>query len=98
MTNTSQIRNQLLLALQPEDLSRISGFLTRVSLRPRQLLHVSRVPRERVHFIESGLVSVSGAGGRGKTVEAWLVGCEGTTGIAAILQDEEPALQSVVQV
>lgn len=98
MTNASKVRNQLLQALQPDDLSRISALLTRVPLRPRQLLYVSRLPGERVHFIESGLVSVSGAGGRGKTVEAWLVGCEGTTGIPAILQDEEPALQCMVQV
>lgn len=98
MTNGSQIRNQLLQALQPEDLYRISGLLTRIPLRPRQLLHVGRMPRERVHFIESGLVSVSGAGGRGKTVEAWQLGFEGTTAVPAILQDDEPALQCVVQI
>ncbi len=98
MTNTAQIRNQLLQALHPEDLQRISGLLTRVPLRPRQMLHVGRMPRERVYFIESGLVSVSGAGGRGKTVEAWLLGSEGTTAVPAILQDDEPALQCVVQI
>ena len=98
VTDTTQIRNQLLQALQPEDLHRISGLLTRVSLRPRQMLHVGRMPRDRVYFIETGLVSVSGAGGRGKTVEAWLLGFEGTTAVPVILQDDEPALQCVVQV
>lgn len=62
------------------------------------MLHVGRMPRERVYFVESGLVSVSGAGGRGKTVEAWLLGSEGTTAVPVILQDDEPALQCVVQI
>lgn len=98
VTNTAPIRNQLLQALQPEDLLRISGLLTRVVLRPRQMLHVGRMPRERLYFIESGLVSVSGGGGRGKTVEAWLLGFEGTTAVPSILQDDESALQCVVQI
>lgn len=96
--NSPLFRNQLLQAMAPDDLSRIAGFLTRIPLRPRQLLQVSRTPMERVLFIESGLVSVNAAAGRGKMVEAWLTGCEGMTGLPVLLQDEEPALQRLVQV
>src|SRR5690242_6796568 len=91
-------RNQLLQALAPEDVSVLASQLTRVTLRPRQLLHVSRTPMDRVYFIENGLISVSGPTGQGKMVEAWLIGSEGMSGIPVILHDDEPPLQRMVQV
>lgn len=53
---------------------------------------------ERVYFIESSLISVSGPTGQGKMVEAWLIGSEGMSGIPIVLQDEDPPLQRMVQI
>jgi CRP-like cAMP-binding protein len=91
-------RNQLLQALSPEDISVLAPQLNRVTLRPRQLLHVSRTPMERVYFIENSLISVSGPTGQGKMVEAWLIGSEGMSGIPVVLHDDAPPLQRMVQV
>jgi CRP-like cAMP-binding protein len=91
-------RNQLLQALAPDDIGVLAPLLARVTLRPRQLLHVSRTPMDRVYFIENGLISVSGPSGQGKLVEAWLIGSEGMSGIPIALYDDAPPLQRVVQV
>ena len=98
MNRGHSFRNQLLQALAPDDISVLAPLLTRVTLRPRQLLHVSRTPMERVYFIEHGLISVSGPSGQGKMVEAWLIGSEGMSGIPITLHDDAPPLQRVVQV
>ena len=98
MNRVHRFRNQLLQALSPEDIGVLAPQLKRVTLRPRQLLHVSRTPMERVYFIENGLISVSGPTGQGKMVEAWLIGSEGMSGIPILLHDAEPPLQRAVQV
>lgn len=95
----SSPRNRLLRALETPDLERLRSRLTLVPLRSKQILHLSRTPMEDVYFIESGLVSVSTSPERGKSVEAWLIGSEGMTGVPVVLgDDDEPPLQRVVQV
>jgi len=71
---------------------------SRVALRPRQMLHVSKTPMKRIYFVERGLVSVSASTGQNGGAEVWLVGREGMTGIPILLQDPEPPLNRVVQI
>jgi CRP-like cAMP-binding protein len=57
------------------------------------------MPIEHVYFIEHGLVSVSAKVGGDSSVEVWLIGCEGMTGVPAVLSDHNaPPHRRVVQV
>jgi CRP-like cAMP-binding protein len=54
---------------------------------------------EHVYFVERGLVSVSAKTGSDQSVEVWLIGSEGMTGIPILLGDDaHPPHRRVVQV
>lgn len=91
--------NRLLAGLSNEEWQVLTPDLRRVQLRPRQTLHYAKMPMGLVHFVESGLVSVSARLAPSKWVEVWLIGSEGMTGIPVVLDDSEgPPLQRTVQV
>ncbi|WP_414474501.1 Crp/Fnr family transcriptional regulator [Microvirga sp. M2] len=93
------MKNRLLQALSPGDLQMLWPRLTRVELKPRQILHHSGTPMETIYFIENGLVAVSAKASPGKWVEVWLIGSEGMTGLPVLLADTEcPPFRRVVQV
>lgn len=71
----------------------------RVELRPRQILHHWNLPMHEVYFVEQGLISVSVKMGGERSVEGWLIGSEGMTGIPVLLGDaDNPPHRRVVQV
>jgi CRP-like cAMP-binding protein len=93
------VRNRLLRLLPERRLMRLMPLLERVEIRPHQILHHWNMPMEHVYFIEHGLVSVSAKVGGGSSVEVWLIGCEGMTGVPAILSDHNaPPHRRVVHV
>lgn len=95
----SKPRNKLLCALPADQLDHLMRSVTRTTLRPRQMLHMSGTPMQDVYFIERGLVSVSAHFSSGASVEVWLVGSEGMTGVPVVLGDDDrPPLQRVVQI
>ncbi len=85
---TVSVRNRLLAALSPEDLERLAPHLEPVPFKRGQVLHSANRPLGSVHFVEAGLVSVLTEPERGHIMEVWLVGCEGLTGIPALLGGE----------
>lgn len=93
------VRNRLLRGLPAAELGRVLAACERVEMRPRQILHHWNLPMHEVYFVEQGLISVSVKVGRDRSVEGWLIGSEGMTGIPVLLGDaENPPHRRVVQV
>ena len=93
------VHNRLLRRLSERDLRLCMPMLEKVELRPRQILHHWKMPMEHVYFIERGLVSVSAKINNDQSVEVWLIGSEGMTGIPVVLSDDaQPPHRRVVQV
>lgn len=78
-------QNKLLSLLPRAHLTSLEPRLERVRLVARRTLHHAGTPLEHVYFIEDGLVSVIADAGDGKSLEAWLVGCEGMVGVPVVL-------------
>jgi CRP-like cAMP-binding protein len=79
------VGNQLLLGLDPAEFRALAPKLSRVSLRPRQILVERYVPIREVFFIERGLASVTYRTRQERGLEISMVGCMGVTGLAAVL-------------
>jgi CRP-like cAMP-binding protein len=93
------VRNRLLRGLPAAELGRVLAACERVEIRPRQILHHWNLPMHDVYFVEHGLISVSVKVSRERSVEGWLIGSEGMTGIPVLLGDaENPPHRRVVQV
>ncbi len=96
---TDMTSNRLLGSLPDADLRRVLSACERVELRPRQILHHWNLPMHDVYFVEQGLISVSVKVSRERSVEGWLIGSEGMTGLPVLLGDaENPPHRRVVQV
>lgn len=92
-------RNRLLRSLPAAELASVLTLCERVELRPRQILHHWNLPMREVYFVEHGLISVSVKVSRERSVEGWLIGAEGMTGIPILLGDaDNPPHRRVVQV
>ena len=92
---TVTVRNRLLAALSPEDLQRLAPHLEPVRFKKGQVLHSANRPLGSIHFVEAGLVSVLAEPERGHILEVWLIGCEGLTGIPALLGGDRTYHQHV---
>src|SRR5262249_12267619 len=96
---SASTRNRLLCGLPAADLASVLRLCERVELRPRQILHHWNLPMHDVYFVEHGLISVSVKVSRERSVEGWLIGSEGMTGIPVLLGDaDNPPHRRVVQV
>jgi CRP-like cAMP-binding protein len=96
---TDVTSNRLLRSLPDAELRRVLALCERVEIRPRQVLHHWNLPMHDVYFVEQGLISVSVKVGRDRSVEGWLIGSEGMTGIPVLLGEaENPPHRRVVQV
>lgn len=99
LPSSTTVKNKLLRSLPPSDLDRIRPHLEPVPLKARRILHHFNTPMDHVWFVESGLVSVTARVSESTTVEVWLVGCEGMTGLPVLLgADEAPPHRRIVQV
>ena len=73
--------------------------LERVALREGQVLEAAAQPLAHVHFLTSGLVSLMARCQQGRRIEVGLLGAEGATGIAALLDPNRTSiLDAVVQI
>ena len=75
-----QLRNGLLSALSPNDLSLLVPHLREVILLPRDLLHRPGEKIEQVYFLQSGIVSLMAVLKGGTHVETASIGREGAVG------------------
>jgi CRP-like cAMP-binding protein len=80
---TRQSVNQLLNALKPDAFERVATRLTRVTLRPKDVVYKPNEPIEHILFPETAVVCLMTVMSNGKTIEASTVGREGATWISA---------------
>jgi len=90
--------NLLLRGLPSEDYALLAPHLQRAELPLRTALVEAGTPIDRVHFIESGVVSVLTDQEGGDLVEFGLFGYEGMSGMPLVLGVDETPHVSFVQV
>jgi CRP-like cAMP-binding protein len=92
-----RIENRLLGGLNSSDLHLLLPSLDKVSIAPRQVLELPGKAIAEVYFVESGLLSVLATSPSDRRVAVGMIGREGMSGLAAILDDDRSANETVVQ-
>ena len=93
-----QFRNGLLSRLTREQIKPISPHLERVALAAHKSLETRDRKIEYAYFVEEGLVSVVANSRDGNTIEIGVIGREGMTGIALLMNVDRSPLDSLVQI
>jgi CRP-like cAMP-binding protein len=75
--------NRLLNSLKPDAFERVAKRLTRVKLRPKDVVYKPNEPIEHILFPENTVVCLMTVMSNGDTIEASTVGREGATWISA---------------
>ena len=75
--------NQLLSALKPSDFSQVAKRLTRVQLRPKQIVYKPNAPLDYIYFPEDTVLCLLTLMSNGDSIEAATVGREGASWISA---------------
>jgi CRP-like cAMP-binding protein len=94
---TNTFANKLLASLPPPEYRRIQPFLSRVTLKPRQVLHATGQRMRAVYFPVEGVCSIVGAMEDGRMMEVAAVGREGMVGAMAIFGNKYPGADAVAQ-
>jgi len=92
------VQNRLLLALPPEERTRLLALLEPVALSHRQVLHDAGEPIAHVYFIEEGVVSVLVPLEGGQEIEVGLLDRQGLVGLSVALGAETSTTQALVQI
>ncbi len=90
-------QNLLLAALSGDELGRLSGELSLVSLQPGQVICESGCKQQYSYFPTSALASLFNETADGATIEVAEVGNEGLAGIGVVLVGEASAHRLVVE-
>jgi CRP-like cAMP-binding protein len=93
-----QSRNHLLAVLPASEFQELKAYLTTVDLRAKDRLAEPNRPIETVYFPLDAVLSMAAVDRDGEAVEVGSVGCEGMTGLAALLGAEQSTSRVVVQV
>jgi CRP-like cAMP-binding protein len=91
------IRNRLLRALPPEDLTALWPRLEPVDLELKQVVQLPEVPVDAVYFPETGWFSMVATLEDGDGAEVGLLGYEGMMGLPLLLDDDRDDLEGMVQ-
>ena len=75
--------NQLLSALKPSDFSQVARKLTRVKLRPKQIVYKPNAPLDYIYFPENTVLCLLTLMSNGDSIESATVGREGASWISA---------------
>jgi CRP-like cAMP-binding protein len=75
--------NQLLSALKPSDFLQVSRMLTRVRLRPKQIIYKPNAPLDYIYFPEDTVLCLLTLMSNGDCIESATVGREGASWISA---------------
>jgi len=75
--------NHLLNSLQPAAFERVAKRLTRVSLRPKEVVYKPEEPIDHIYFPENAVLCLMTIMTNGDTIEAATVGREGASWISA---------------
>lgn len=90
--------NQLLRGLSSFDFELLAPHLSAVVLRMRQELEQPNKRIDGIYFPDTGFASVLAAHPNGTRVEIGIVGCEGVTGVAVLLGNEQSPHETYIQV
>jgi CRP-like cAMP-binding protein len=92
-------RNRILNCLSEDDFVLLRPHLRRVPLQFRQCLQAANRPIRTIYFPETGIASVTAISrDRSRWTEVALVGRDGMTGIAIVLEAERPGWEIYVQI
>lgn len=80
----SAVRNRLLKAMSLEDYTRLQPHLELVDLQSGQTLTKPNARTEHLHFMESGVASITAEGANGRA-EIGMIGREGVVGATPVL-------------
>jgi len=94
----SNTRNEILSALSPEDIERLSSHLQPVDLPFKQTLIVPDEPIKHVYFPERGVASMLALLEGGGSVEIGMIGRDGMVGIHAFLGAKTVTQECVIQI
>jgi CRP-like cAMP-binding protein len=75
--------NQLLSVLKPSDFSQVARNLTRVRLRPKQVVYKPNAPLDYIYFPENTVLCLLTLMSNGDSIESATVGREGASWISA---------------
>jgi CRP-like cAMP-binding protein len=75
--------NQLLSVLKPSDFTQIARKLTRVKLRPKQIIYKPNAPLDFIYFPENTVLCLLTLMSNGDSIESATVGREGASWISA---------------
>jgi CRP-like cAMP-binding protein len=92
----SDLRNQLLARLPPEDFAPLQPLLEPVELELRRVLIEPNRPIEHVYFHERGYTSIT-TNGHGSKIEVGLIGREGMVGVPVALGVRTTPLEFFIQ-
>ena len=92
------IRNQLLASLPASDLSLLRRHLREIPLNQGQILEERGEPIDRVHFPQTGMISLIVATSEDSALEVGTVGHEGAIGMTAGLGSRISSIRALVQV
>jgi CRP-like cAMP-binding protein len=99
VSGAQPLRNELLVALAPEDLERLRPHLRHATLVLNQVLYEPGAPVEEVYFVQDGIVSLTADTQDNGMVEVGMTGREGVVGAQVLLDsDAFSAHRTVVQV
>jgi CRP-like cAMP-binding protein len=93
-----KIRNRLLASLSGPDLSVLRRHLREVRIEQGEILEERGGAVDRVHFPETGMISLIVAMPEDRTVEVGTVGHEGAIGLMAGLGSRVSSIRALVQV
>jgi CRP-like cAMP-binding protein len=90
--------NKLLGALPPQDLARLSPFLTTIPMRLRLVLYKQDGEIDAVYFPSTGVLSLTRTMDDGRTAEVYAIGNEGMIGASVYFGDPLSHTEALVQV
>jgi CRP-like cAMP-binding protein len=96
--SSNSFRNHLLIALSPDDSSILAPFLEPVGLDLYYEMEKPSTPIESVYFMESGIASVVAVLEGRTRIEVGLIGREGMTGAAVVLDGGSSPHETYIQV
>jgi CRP-like cAMP-binding protein len=94
----SALSNHLLSALSDADFGLLAPHLETVDLPVRKVLERGQRKITGIYFPESGFASVVANGTSGRPIEVGLIGREGMTGLAVVLDADRPRNDTFMQV
>ena len=90
--------NQILARLHRDDLQLLQPDLEAVALPLRKCLETRDKRIQYAYFIEQGVASVTANGAGQKVIEVGLIGREGMTGLAIVMEDNRTPTDTYMQI